>query len=145
MSILSSPLQRTMLPVRPDFGVFDWVFNSNLSNTDEQRWRPATDIREESDRFVITADVPGVPVEDIEVTVNDGHLTVKGERDVKRVDENHDGHVRYERISGKFERTFGLPDTADNDGVSAQSRDGVLEIVVKKRESVQPRRIEVST
>ena len=145
MSILSSPLQRTMLPVRPDFGVFDWVFNSNLSNTDVQRWRPATDIREESDRFVITADVPGVPVEDIEVTVNDGHLTVKGERDVKRVDENHGGHVRYERISGKFERTFGLPDTADNDSVSAQSRDGVLEIVVKKRESVQPRRIEVST
>jgi len=106
-------------------------------------WRPAVDIKEETDRFVILADLPGVDPKDIEITMEKGVLTLKGERSTEKKEER-EGFKRIERARGTFYRRFSLPDTADAEKIDAHSRDGVLEIVLPKHEKVQPRRITVN-
>lgn len=113
--------------------------NGPVAATD---WTPAVDIKEEAQRFVIHADVPGVDPKDIEVTMEDGILTLRGERKSENRDEQN-GWRRVERVSGTFYRRFSLPDTADAEGVSARGSNGVLEIVIPKQAKVQPRRITV--
>lgn len=129
----------------------DRLFNERLalSRGDEDasevatsRWSPAVDIKEEQDRYLITADIPGVEPKDIEVTMENGMLTIKGERNAERRDEGS-GYRRVERMSGTFYRRFGLPDTADPEQIKASGRNGVLEIEIPKQEKVKPRRIEV--
>lgn len=105
-------------------------------------WAPAVDIHEHDDRFVLYADIPGVDPSDIEVSMDKGVLSIKGERS-SQTDEEKDGFRRVERIHGTFYRRFTLPDTADADNIKATGKDGVLEIVIPKREQEQPRRIEV--
>ncbi|MCO6412356.1 MAG: Hsp20/alpha crystallin family protein [Thiogranum sp.] len=105
-------------------------------------WVPAVDIREESDRYVIHADVPGVNPADIEVNMVDGVLSIKGERKSESREERG-GYKRMERVRGSFFRRFSLPDTVNADAISAKVADGVLEIVIPKQEKVQPRRIQV--
>lgn len=105
-------------------------------------WVPPIDVREEEDRFVIWADLPGVAAQDIEIHMEAGVLTLSGERKLDQR-ETQDGYKRSERRGGKFLRRFTLPDTADADAITAQSNHGVLEIVIPKRADQQPRRIEV--
>lgn len=106
------------------------------------RWTPAVDVREEADRFVISADVPGVDPKAVEVTMDDGVLTIKGEREVgSRTSE--EGYRRVERVHGAFHRRFSLPDHVDAEKISAHAKNGVLEITVPKAEKVKPRRIEI--
>lgn len=105
-------------------------------------WVPAVDIREEQDRYLLRADVPGVDPKDIEITMENGVLTVRGERSTS-VDEDRNGYRRVERFSGRFFRRFTLPDTADAENITATGNNGVLEIVIPKHAKVQPRRIEV--
>ena len=107
-------------------------------------WVPAVDIREEQDRYVIHADVPGVKPEDIEVHMEDGVLSIKGQRDSETKDER-EGYKRVERVRGSFFRRFSLPDTADAQGISARSLNGVLEIVIPKQARVMPKRIKVDS
>lgn len=116
--------------------------NDDNSNIEVSDWRPAVDIKEEKDRYVIHADLPGVQAKNIDITMEDGILTLKGERATNK-EEEHEGYKRVERVYGTFYRRFSLPDTADTDRIEAKSKDGVLEIVVPKQEKVQPRRIEV--
>lgn len=107
-------------------------------------WAPAVDIIEEKDRFVLRADVPGVARDDIEISMEDGILTIAGERHTeKHEDEDEDGVKRFERVSGKFYRRFTLPETADAEGIGARSANGILEIAIPKLPEVQPRRITV--
>ncbi|QIT56842.1 Hsp20/alpha crystallin family protein [Aquisalimonas sp. 2447] len=105
-------------------------------------WVPAVDIQEEQDRYLIKADVPGVKPDDIDVQMENGILTIKGERSAEDVREDN-GYRRVERIRGAFHRRFTLPDTADAENITATSRDGVLEVVIPKQDKVQPRRITV--
>jgi HSP20 family protein len=114
------------------------------ANIEVSDWRPAVDIKEEQESYVIHADLPGVKAKDIEVTMENGILTLKGERS-SDTDETHKGYRRVERVRGTFYRRFSLPDTADTDKIQANSKDGVLEIIVPKHEKVQPRRITVNT
>ena len=114
------------------------------SNVATSRWTPAVDIREDAERFVITADVPGIDPEDIEVTMESGVLTIKGERKLEAKDEGDNGYRRVERVYGSFYRRFTLPDTADAEAISANGRHGVLEVVIPKRAALQPKRIAVS-
>lgn len=107
-------------------------------------WRPAVDIREERNRYVILADLPGVDPKDIEITMEKGVLTIKGER-VSEEKESHEGYSRVERVRGTFYRRFSLPDSADADNIEANGRNGVLEIVLPKLEEVQPRKISVKS
>ena len=106
-------------------------------------WTPAVDIKEEDDQFVLHADIPGVKPEDIDVSMEDGVLTVKGEKETEAKSEEK-GYKRVERTYGSFYRRFSLPDTADADAISAKSKHGVLEIVIPKREAVKPKKISVT-
>lgn len=105
-------------------------------------WTPAVDIKEEDERFVLRADVPGVRREDIEITMEDGNLTLRGKRETESRDERS-GYRRTERVSGVFLRRFTLPDTADEGAITARCADGVLEVFIPKMARVQPRRIEI--
>lgn len=105
-------------------------------------WVPAVDIVEEKDRFVLRADVPGVKTEDIEVAMDNGILSVSGERHaIAPADET--GVQRIERATGRFLRRFTLPDTANAEGISARSSNGILEVVIPKAPEIQARRITV--
>ena len=106
-------------------------------------WMPAVDIREEKDRFVLYADVPGVDPKDIEVTMENGVLTIRGERKLES-EEEREGYKRTERARGTFYRRFRLPDSADPERVSARGKNGVLEVTIPKHERVQPRKITVA-
>ena len=105
-------------------------------------WVPAVDIREEEQRYVIHADVPGVNPADIEVSMEDGVLSIKGERRSES-EEEREGYKRVERVRGSFFRRFSLPDSANAEAISATSKDGVLEIVIPKHAKVLPKRIKV--
>ncbi|MGR9100363.1 MAG: Hsp20/alpha crystallin family protein [Gammaproteobacteria bacterium] len=106
-------------------------------------WAPAVDIKEEAERFVLQADIPGVKPEDIDVSMEDGVLTIRGEKKTEATVEK-EGYKRVERMHGSFYRRFSLPDTADAEAISAKSSNGVLEIVIPKREAVKPKKISVS-
>ena len=107
-------------------------------------WVPAVDIREEDSRFVLRADLPGVEPKDIEVTMEDGVLTLRGKRELEEREER-EGYRRVERVSGQFFRRFTLPDTANTEAISAKSQQCVLEVSIPKQPKVQPRRISVET
>ena len=105
-------------------------------------WVPAVDIKEEGDRYLLHADIPGVKADDIEVSMDKGVLTIKGERKHEST-ESKEGYKRVERSHGVFMRRFSLPDGVDGENISASSKDGVLEVVIPKSEPEKPRRIEV--
>ena len=105
-------------------------------------WMPAVDIREDVDRFVLFADIPGVDTKDIEITMENGVLTIRGERKLES-EEERQGYKRMERSRGTFYRRFSLPDSADPERVSARGKNGVLEVTIPKHERVQPRKIAV--
>ena len=112
-------------------------------STATAEWAPAVDIKEEAERFLIHADIPGVKPEEINVSMEDGVLTIKGEKKTEAETEK-EGYKRVERTHGSFYRRFSLPDTANSDAISAASKHGVLEIVIPKREAVQPKKINVT-
>lgn len=118
--------------------------DTDYSNIVTSHWRPAVDIKEEENRFLITADLPGVDPKDIEITMDEGVLTLKGERQ-SEVREEKEGYKRVERVSGAFYRRFSLPDTADAERIEATGKNGVLEITLPKHEKLQPRKIEVKS
>ncbi|KAF1700694.1 Hsp20/alpha crystallin family protein [Pseudoxanthomonas suwonensis] len=126
--------------------VFERFFGDTLADQSDvvtSQWAPRVDIREESDRFVILADIPGVDPKDIEVQMDRGMLTLKGERASEQKEEN-ERYTRRERQWGSFYRRFALPDSADPDGITATGRNGVLRIDIPKRPETTPRRIEVN-
>ena len=109
-------------------------------------WTPAVDVRETKDGFVLTADVPGVNPKDIEVTMENGLLTIRGVRQQESVGETtteQNGYRRIERINGRFLRRFTLPESANAEAVTAKTNHGVLTLTIPKRAEVQPRRIEI--
>jgi len=113
--------------------------DTSLATSD---WVPAVDIKENDDHFTIVADIPGVAPEDIEVQMENGVLTIKGERETEKTEEKDD-YKRVERSFGSFYRRFSLPESANPDSVEAKSNNGVLEITIDKQEKTEPRKISV--
>ena len=111
--------------------------------TDTPTWTPSVDLQEESDRFILRADVPGVAPKDIEVSAEDGTLTVRGERP-PREHVSGDGFEHIERVAGTFLRRFTLPDSARAEAIKARYADGVLEIEIPKQPRVEAKRISVT-
>jgi HSP20 family protein len=105
-------------------------------------WAPAVDIKENEDSYILHADIPGVEPKDIQIDMEDGVLTVRGERHSDTEDEG-ENYRRVERVRGTFFRRFSLPDTADAENISAKSNHGVLEVTIPKQAKVKPRRITV--
>ena len=103
---------------------------------------PAFNVVEKQDGYYISADLPGVREEDMDVTVQDNHLIVSGSR---RSEERKEGenYFVYERRSGNFSRAFALPENADGESVEAELTNGVLDIRVSKRESAKPRKVQL--
>ena len=102
-------------------------------------WTPAVDIREERDRFILLADIPGMDPKDIDITMEKGVINIRGDRHI----EECDALKRVERPRGVFHRRFVLPDTADLEHIAARGANGVLEVTIPKQERIQPRRIVV--
>jgi HSP20 family protein len=127
----------------------DRMFHPLLQSGDDTsrvvggEWAPAVDIKEEDDRYVIRADIPGVKPEDIEVTMENGVLTIRGERTFEESEER-ENFKRIERSHGMFYRRFSLPDNTDAEAVQASGKDGVIEIIIPKTQEKQPKRIEVA-
>lgn len=114
------------------------------SNVESSRWIPAVDIKEESDKFLLTVDIPGVDPKNVDISMENNVLTLKGSRE-ESTSEEKQGYHRIERIKGAFYRRFTLPDTADADQVVAKSRHGVLEVIIGKKKAVQARKITIDT
>ena len=132
----------------------DQVFNNQFSNdalsspeassSPSVSWVPRVDIHEEKDRFVVLADVPGVDPKDIDITAENGVLTVRGERRAEKR-ETENGYERVERVSGAFLRRFTLPEGANTESIKAKQTNGVLEVTIPKTPAVQPRRISIDS
>lgn len=126
--------------------VFDRFFGENdadQSSVVTSQWTPRVDIKEEDKRFMILADIPGVDPKEIEISMDKGILSIKGERSYENKSEN--GKLtRVERSYGTFYRRFALPDSADAEGISADGKHGVLEISIPKKPETTPRRIAIN-
>jgi HSP20 family protein len=123
--------------------LFNTAFDSPSGASALRRWVPAMDLVESGDEFVLRADLPGMSEEDIEIELEDGTLTVSGER---KADHEHreEGFYRVERSFGAFSRSLTLPKGIDADAVSASFDRGVLEIRIPKPEARKPRRISIA-
>ncbi len=105
-------------------------------------WVPRVDIREEKDRYVADFELPGLEKNDVEVTLENGVLTVTGERKREETTEN-DKVYRRERFYGKFSRSLRLPDDVDAERIEAGFKNGVLRVSVTKKDEAKPRTIEI--
>ncbi|MBA2882750.1 HSP20 family protein [Desulfosalsimonas propionicica] len=105
-------------------------------------WRPMVDTYEKDDAIMIKAELPGVKKDDISIDVNNGVLSIKGERSHED-DVNEENYYRRERFYGKFQRAFTLPDNADADKIEAGFKDGVLEVKVPKTEQSKGKKVEI--
>ena len=105
-------------------------------------WAPALDISERKDAYLVTVELPGVEAEDLEITLEDGLLTIQGERHFAHDSSEQQFH-RVERRYGAFRRSITLPTHVIADAVQATVEDGVLQILVPKAEEAKPKRIQV--
>ncbi len=124
----------------------DRIFESLLGEEGEEikrgSWVPPVDIYETEDEIVIKAEVPGVKQEDIEIKIEDDTLIIRGEKKFER-DEEKEKYHRAERIYGAFQRSFILPKTVDKERIKASLKNGVLTIILPKKEEVKPKEITI--
>jgi HSP20 family protein len=145
MSLIRQPAWTGRNPLQDEIKqVFDKFFNESAaddaSSVVTSQWVPRVDIKEEAERFVIFADLPGVDPKDIQIDMDKGILSIKGERSTESKVEN-ERYSRVERAHGVFYRRFALPDSANPEGITASGRHGVLEISIPKQPETTPRRI----
>jgi len=118
---------------------------SNVANGETRglsEWTPVVDITEDDNEYLIQAELPEVPREQVNICVENGQLTFTGSRSFEEETKNRKYH-RVERAYGSFSRTFSLPDDADPDRIHAEYKEGMLKIHMPKSEHARPRRIEV--
>jgi len=123
--------------------VFDPPQSGGNGGTQMRRWLPAMDLLETGEHFVLRADLPGLSEEDVRIELEDGTLTISGERKAEH-ESAEQGYYRVERAFGSFSRSLALPRGVDPEGVSAQFDRGVLEVRIPKPEERKPRRIEIA-
>src|SRR5882757_6799278 len=109
---------------------------------DSGAWLPPVDIHEEANQFVLNVDLPGVDPKTVEITSDQGVLTIRGQREESRR-EAREGYRRIERITGEFQRRFSLPESADVQNIKAKAVNGVLEVAFPKLAQVQAHRVTV--
>ena len=116
----------------------DW----NFPVRDTRNWSPAVDVKETDNSFVLTADIPGLIKKDILVNVANGKLSISGERTYETDQENDNYHYR-ERRFGTFDRSFKLPDTVDEEKISASFKNGILIVALPKHANILPKEREI--
>jgi len=147
--------QRPCVAAWPTFGrlsdlrdEIDRLFESPLTELTRTSqllsgWTPALDVFEEKDNFIVKAELPGMKKEDIEVSFQDGSLSISGER--KSETQHNEAEVyRAERFFGRFQRTVTLPAAVAADKIKAAYKDGVLTVTLPKTEEAKPKQIDVS-
>ena len=119
--------------------LFDKSFGVHLSRS----WSPALDLYEDKDNVFVKLEVPGVKKEDIQISLQDGELSISGER---KTEEKFEGAQvrRTERFVGSFQRTVTLPAEVKGDQVKAEYKDGILTVTLPKAEEAKPKRIQIS-
>jgi HSP20 family protein len=130
----------------PGLKAFEDTMNRLFVESNGRPWVPPVDIRETENELVVKADIPDVKFEDIDVRMENGTLTVAGERHFEKETEGNKaegGWHRVERSYGKFERVFTLPDTVNPDAVKADYKNGTLTITLPKKEVAKPKQVKV--
>ncbi|VEB37572.1 heat shock protein, Hsp20 family [Legionella sainthelensi] len=142
-----STIRRDYFPVYNEIGsLLDNFFKGqqlDASFVDTSSWAPPVDIKEEKDRFLVLADIPGVNKEDIQISLEHNVLTLRGERHFEKT-EKKEGYTRIERSQGQFYRRFSLPQTADDAKISAKYKQGVLEISIPKKQTAVQKKIDIT-
>ncbi len=126
------------------FDVEDFVGTMNrlFAEPGVRQWAPPVDILEHENEVVLKADLPGVEAGNIDVRLDKGTLTLKGERKFEHQNEGK-GYHRIERGYGAFTRTFTIPDTLDGENIRAEHKGGVLTVTIPKRETAKPKTVKV--
>ena len=122
--------------------MFQDTVNRLFSEPNGRPWIPPVDILETGNELIVKADVPDMDMKDINVNMENGTLTLRGERKFEEKKKEGGWH-RLERSYGSFERVFTLPETVDPEGVKADYKNGVLTITLPKKEVAKPRQIKV--
>jgi HSP20 family protein len=130
--------------------LLDWspslFHRGNLTAGDENitvtEWSPLVDIAEDEKEYLIKVELPEVQKDDVKVTVENGTLTLRGERKAEKEEKGRKFH-RMERFYGRFERSFSIPEDADGGNVKAEYKDGVLRVHLAKSEKAAPKQIEI--
>jgi HSP20 family protein len=121
--------------------------NRGAGGTDEWAlggsWAPAVDIYEQDGNIVMKAELPGVDPKDVDIRLENNTLTLRGERKLDK-EVKQDSYHRVERSYGAFSRSFTLPNVVDQGSIKADYRDGVLKLVLPKREEAKPRQIQIN-
>jgi HSP20 family protein len=129
------------------FGTSPWRLLDEMFGTPPRRsgaFAPAVDVSETAEEYLVTAELPGTKPEDVTVELNDGILTVRGEKRLVRDEQKE--HARYaERVFGSFVRSFSLPPNANGEKVQADFKDGLLSLRVRKRDAAKPRTIAIQS
>ena len=139
------PRRESFLSLIPELDIFDRFFNDlELPDVfgEERVLVPAFDISETEKEYVITGEIPGVYPKDLDLTLTDGCLTIKGEKKQEDEEKNENYH-RVERHYGSFQRSFRIPDKVKTDELDATYKDGILKITLPKAETREVKKIEV--
>lgn len=124
--------------------LFNTLFLANRRRVDMGSgiWIPRVNIREHEDRYELTAEIPGMNKDEISIELQDNNLTIRGEKKAESETKDDTFHV-CERVYGKFERSFLLPENTSAEAVEAEYRDGILSVVIPKTEKPKPKEIKV--
>jgi HSP20 family protein len=137
-----------LIPKRENFLTTD-LFDRFFTDTyplpvfnEKNEWVPAFDIKENEKEYVVIAELPGIDTKDLDVSLSDGVLTVKGEKRQEH-EEKHGDYHRIERRYGSFQRSFRLPGKVKTDNIDANYKDGILKLTLPKTEESETKKIEV--
>lgn len=135
------PRTFSFLPERDIFDRFFEDWSPELLDKD-RNWIPAFDISENDKEYTLTAEMPGIDAKDLDITISDGILTVKGEKKREKEDKGENYH-RVERSYGSFQRSFHIPEKVKTEKVDATFKDGVLKLILEKDEKSETKKITV--
>lgn len=118
------------------------AFGTDRDSFFQNNWGPAIDVYESDDDFLVKADLPGMEKGDIDISIHDTTLTIKGEKKLEK-EYKDKSYVRAERYHGSFTRSIDLPSDVESDKIKASYKNGVLELLVPKKEEAKPKQIKV--
>lgn len=133
-------------PGYPEFGdLWDNFFNLRRMGSDMEncRWTPRVNVEEKDDAFELTAEVPGMKKDEINIDIRDHTLTFRGEKKLEE-EKKDKNYTVCERCYGEFTRTFTLPDNVDIDKIDAKYDQGILMLIIPKKEEAKPKEIKVT-
>ncbi len=138
-----NPFQTELEDFPAGLRVFQDSLSRLFSEPASRPWSPAVDISETENELILKADVPDVDAKNVTIQLENGTLTLKGERKFEEQKNGHKGYHRIERSYGAFVRAFSLPETVDGEKVKADYKSGVLTVTLPKKEVAKPKTINV--